>query len=301
MDMDARAPGYVNDTAFEPEPTRCSSSEMRSWSDGLQIAGCLAPELRWFYEWMLGRVATAIGVDIELVDDCGYDAWQRSEGAFICSLAYVDAADAGWLNGRRFSPVAAPVPVDRRCGGRPTYFSEVIVRRDAPWSTFGELRGRRWSYNETGSQSGYGVTRYQLVAMGETNGFFGEVVDAGFHGRSVELLLDGEIDASAIDSHLWSVMLRERPELRRDLKAIDVLGPSTIQPLVLAENVPTGVRRRFERALLNLADERSRDSEAADAFEAACIERWVPVRDRDYADVRRMRDACHEANFLTLR
>jgi hypothetical protein len=77
-------------------------------------------------------------------------------------------------------PVAAPVLQGARYGGLPIYFSDVIVHADSGISSFSELRGRTWAYNEPLSQSGYGVTRYHLLSIGETGGFFGEVIEAGF-------------------------------------------------------------------------------------------------------------------------
>jgi ABC-type nitrate/sulfonate/bicarbonate transport system substrate-binding protein len=55
--------------------------------------------------------------------------------------------------------LAAPLPAGARYGGKPIYFSDVVVRRDSPYQTFADLRGVTWGYNEPGSQSGYNVVR----------------------------------------------------------------------------------------------------------------------------------------------
>ena len=64
-----------------------------------------------------------------------------------------------------------------------------------------------------------------------TRGFFGRVVDAGWHERAVELLAAGECHASAIDPHLLALIVRDAPALASGLRVIDVPGPSTIQPV----------------------------------------------------------------------
>jgi len=87
-----------------------------------------------------------------------------------------------------------------RYGGRPIYFSDVIVHRDSAFRSFADLRGRSWAYNEPLSHSGYGITRYHLLRMGETGGYFGEVIEAGFHEESIRMVARGEVHASAIDS-----------------------------------------------------------------------------------------------------
>ncbi len=119
----------------------------------------------------------------------------------------------------------------------------MIVHRDSPFRSFLDLRGRSWAYNEPLSHSGYGITRYHLVELGETHGFFGEVVEAGFHETSMRLVAAGEVDASAIDSQVLAVALRDDPSLARSLRIVDALGPSTIQPVAVSKRVPARAAR----------------------------------------------------------
>jgi ABC-type phosphate/phosphonate transport system substrate-binding protein len=87
-----------------------------------------------------------------------------------------------------YEPIAAPVLQGERCGGRPVYFSDVIVRSDSDISSFDDLRGRSFAYNERPSHSGYGVVRFALVEMGETHGFFGSVVESGAYQESIRMV-----------------------------------------------------------------------------------------------------------------
>src|SRR5207248_10541169 len=137
-----------------------------------------------------------------------------------------------------------------------------------------------------GSQSGYGITRYRLLQMGETNGFFGKVVEAGFHQESIQMVCAGQVDASAIDSQVLAVALRDDPALAVQLKVIDTLGPSTIQPVVAATHLPPDLRAALRSALLSLAA----DPAARDRLAEAFIERFAPITDADYDDIREMLD-----------
>src|SRR5260221_554889 len=83
----------------------------------------------------------------------------------VCGLPYIQLTQRG---DPPVGPLAAPVLAGNRYGGQPIYFSDIVVRRDSPIRSFAELRGRSWCYNETQSQSGYGITRYHLVQLGET-------------------------------------------------------------------------------------------------------------------------------------
>ena len=152
-------------------------------------------------------------------------------------------------------PIAAPVLEGGRYGDEPIYYSDVIVHRDSPFSSFLDLRGRSWAYNEPHSQSGYGITRYHLVEIGETHGFFGEVVEAGFHEESIRMVAAGEVDASAIDSQVLAVAMRDDPSLARSLRIVDALGPSTIQPVAVSKRVPLELRGAILQVLTSLHED----------------------------------------------
>src|SRR5215212_5533846 len=176
----------------------------------LRFATFLAPSLFPVYQAIAEYAGRQLGVPTTLTVGESFDAFARGEAdvGFICGLPYV------MLTRRQPAPVellAAPVLAGARYGGQPIYYSDVIVRRDSPFQAFADLRGRRWSYNDLDSHSGYNITRYQLVQMGETRGFFGAVIEAGWHQRSIELVRSGAVDASAIDSQVLAVALRDDP------------------------------------------------------------------------------------------
>lgn len=261
----------------------------------LRIATFLAPDLWPFYAYLVRRIGRRLGVAAELFVGTSYGQMlTEADAGFLCGLAYVELT-AG--PEPALEPLAAPVPRGERYGGRPVYFSDVVVRRDSPFRRFADLRGRAWSYNEPLSHSGYGVIRYHLVRLGETRGFFGRVVEAGWHRRSLRLVCDREVDASAIDSQLLAVALRDRPELGRRLRVIESLGPSTVQPFVASRRLPASLRAALRAVLLEVGG----DPAARDVLAHALVDGFVPVDDASYDDLRRMRAACAAADFLTLR
>jgi phosphonate transport system substrate-binding protein len=259
----------------------------------LRFATFLAPNLFNVYAFVVRRVGEALGLPAELSVGTDYEQVQHADAAFLCGLAYVELVDRGCP----LEAVAAPVLRGERYRGQPVYFSDVLVRCDSPFHCFADLRGCTWSYNEPLSHSGYGITRYRLVQLGETNGFFGRVIEAGWHERSIRLLCSGEVDAAAVDSHVLSLALRDWPDLAGRLRVIDTFGPSTIQPIVVSRRLPEQLRAGVRQALLGLADSPVPRAQLA----RGQIDRFVAVTDASYDDLRQMRDACHRANFLTLR
>lgn len=257
----------------------------------LRFVSFLAPKMYPVYEFIAGHIGRALGRPTTLSAGSSYQEMaDRADVGFLCGLAYVELSQ--WAE-----PLAAPVLRGGRYGGRPVYFSDVIVRRDSPWRTFADLRGRSWAYNEPHSHSGYGLPRYHLARLGETAGCFGRVAEAGWHECAIRWVADGVVDASAIDSHVLALALRDDAGLARRLRVIDTLGPSTIQPVVAARGLPAPLKTAVRSALLAMGQ----DAPAREQLGRGLIERFVAVADGDYDDIRAMLSTCAAASFLTLR
>jgi phosphonate transport system substrate-binding protein len=259
----------------------------------LRFVTFLAPKLLGFYTFLAEQVARSLRCRVEVVVGTSYDELDSADVAFVCGLAYVERTRCGDCP---VEPIAAPVVRGLRYGGRPIYFSDVIVRCDSPCRSFADLRGRSWAYNEPLSQSGYGITRFVLAREGHAKGFFGRVVDAGWHERAVRLVATGECDGAAIDSHLLALIARDEPELANELRVIDVLGPSTIQPVVVSRRLPRSIKAKVRRTFLSLADDPAARHQLAEAL----VDRFVHLGDRDYDDLRRMSNVAIAAGWRTL-
>jgi ABC-type phosphate/phosphonate transport system substrate-binding protein len=264
--------------------------------DRLRFGTYLAPSVLPVYEAVTDEVGRRLGIDTELVVETSYESCERDENevCFVCSLPYVMYERRGL---DLAVPVTAPVLQGTRYEGRPIYFSDVIVHRDSPLESFLDLRGRSWAYNETLSHSGYGITRYHLVTLGETRGFFGRVIEAEFHQEAVRMVADGEVDGSAIDSQVLAIELRDHPDLGERLRVVEVLGPSTIQPVAVSRRVPVELREAIRHVLVTMAD----DLEVRRRLDVGMVDRFVPVDAEDYDDIRMMVDACEAAGFMELR
>jgi phosphonate transport system substrate-binding protein len=261
----------------------------------LRFATFLAPNMLPVYRFLAERIGEHLGRPVEFVVGTSFDQFEQGEAdlGVICGLPYV------WLADRHPSPVeplAAPVLTGARYGSRPIYYSDVIVRHDSPISRVEELEGRSWAYNEPASHSGHTVTLYSLVAMGARPGFVGPVVEAGFHQRAIRLVVGGAVDAAAIDSQVLAIELRDHPRLAGSLRVIDVFGPSTIQPVVAASRLPSRLKDQVREVLVTLAD----DPAARPVLEYGLIDRFAPVGDAAYDDIRAMLATIETAGWTSL-
>ena len=262
----------------------------------LRFGTFLAPNMLSTYQAIADGVGQRLGMSVELVVETDYENCTNdvNDVCFVCSLPYIIYERQGRSPA---VPIAAPILMGDRYEGRPIYFSDVIVHVSNPAQSFTDLRASSWAYNEPLSQSGYGITRYHLVSIGETSGFFGEVIEAGFHETSIEMVRNREIDASAIDSQVLSVALRDDPSLAEDIRIVDSLGPSTIQPIAITKRFGLELRSAIRAALVDLHD----DPAVRPHLDHGLIERIAPIGPEDYDDIRRMLDECDRAGFNEIR
>ena len=264
-------------------------------SEPLRVASHLAPGVEPLYEFLAGYMADRIGRRAEFVVADSYErcAQDIDDVCFVCSIPYLLFADAGRID---MEVIAAPVLRGDRYGGRPVYFSDVIVSADSPHRSFADLRGATWAYNEPFSHSGYMTVLYHLATLGEDVSYFAEMVEAGFHQEAIRMVADGRIDASAIDSQVLDIELRDHPELAGALRRIGTIGPSTIQPVVASRARLTDAERRaITDALVGVAG----DPAARGPLERALVERFVRLDAGGYDDIRRMLGRVRSAGLLT--
>jgi phosphonate transport system substrate-binding protein len=266
----------------------------------LRLASFLADNARPVYERIAAYLADRLGMPAELLTGVPLAERHRRldtgeiDLAFICGLPYAQKHDR---SDRPIELLCAPVLAAPRYGGRPVYFTDVVVRRDHPARAFADLRGHAWAYNDAGSHSGYNVVRHHLVELGETRGFFGRVVPSGAHQRSIQLILDGAIDAAGVDSGVLELERVRRPELDAALRTIDTLGPSPIPPVVVARELDAALRARLRALFLGMSGDAAGRAVLAEGQLAG----FVPVVDADYDPIRAMVRQAEAAGFLTVR
>ncbi|MFQ5794211.1 MAG: phosphate/phosphite/phosphonate ABC transporter substrate-binding protein [Candidatus Bipolaricaulia bacterium] len=262
----------------------------------LKLTSCMAENADFICYTIARYISERLHIPTEFINDI---PWQERE-----RLLDVDQIQVGWICGlpcvwkvdqpdSHIELLAAPVMRGARYQNRPIYFSDVVVYRDSRFHTFADLQGASWAYNEPRSHSGYNLVRYHLATLGETSGYFGKVVESGAHQTSLQMILDRQVDASAIDSTVLELELRRYPEIRSQIRVIETLGPSPIPPWVILKSVPQKLRTALCELLLHM----HRDPQGCVILLAGQIDRFVRVEDRDYDAIRHM---ARKAEGITL-
>lgn len=246
--------------------------------NGLVLVSLMADNATFFYKELGQYLAPRIGMPVHVADDI---AWQKRERmldggkaqiGFVCGLQYVQKVDE--LNAD-LELLAAPVMKSERYKDLPIYFSDIVVRRESPFHSFGDLRGAYWSYNEPTSHSGCNLVRYYLTNKGENADYFKRVVGSAAHQESLRMLLTGGIEATATDSTMVALELKVRPEIGAELRVIQTLGPSPIPPAVISRSVPKSVRHSIRNALLRMNER----TEGKAILSKALLDRFTIVSD----------------------
>ncbi len=258
----------------------------------IRFATFLSPLLYETYAHIDWYVGVKVGCQTTL--KVGQSFEELAEGqvdvAFLCGLPYVRMA------GQDTCPVellAAPVLMGKRYLYKPIYFSDVIVRRDSPYTSFDDVGGCIWAYNERVSHSGCNLVCYSLLERGKPPDYFGKTVKSGSHLRSLEMVLEREADAAAIDSHLLDVLRSRDEELAARLRVIDMLGPSAIPPVVVSRRLDNELKCKLQDALITI----HLDDCGASGLREGLIERLVVVTDEDYGDIRGMLEKVEGVEF----
>ena len=262
----------------------------------LRITSCMADNAEATCREITAWLAERLDIATEFLDCIAWQERERQLDAglihvcWICGLPYVWKADT---DASVIEPCAAPVMAAPRYASAPVYFTDIVVRNDSHYRRFTDLRGTAWAYNEPNSHSGFNVVRHHLAGLGETRGFFGSAIESGAHQTSLKMIVNAEIDASAIDSTVLEAELARNPSLRQQIRVIETLGPSPMPPWVMLKSLAPQLRANLRDALLNMHV----DADGKRILAQWGIGNFTAVRDADYDPIRQM---ARQAESITL-
>jgi len=218
------------------------------------------------------RLALAISVPTE-ADLVDLESIASGEPTlmFLCGLPYVRARDAGLP----IEALAAPVSAEY-ADESPGYRSLLLGKLELKGSTLDQLTGLHLGINSYDSMSGW------VLAAGEGMPLdrFASTMITGAHRRSMELLLEGELDAAPIDSMLLEAEAINTPAFA-ELPVLATYGPSPSPPVVLVGDDPE-LAQRLRQALASLHE----DPSGRAALALGCMARFDAMRDSDYDWIR---------------
>ncbi len=150
---------------------------------------------RWepFREYLTGE----LGVEIEWREATDYAGVIEALKAKKIELAWFGPASfaRAWIvTDGQAVPLAAEIDKDGGFG----YFGVIIVKKESPYKSVDDLKGKKFGFADPNSTSGHQAPRYFLGEAGyDVDNFFGSTTFSGSHENSVKMLYDGQFDAVA--------------------------------------------------------------------------------------------------------
>lgn len=256
------------------------------------------------YDEMARYLSRKLGWHIKVVSNLSYAEADNMldkgviQVGFVCGLPYVHKFAQGI-----YELVAIPV-MSTKAGtfsdakgyddvpGK--YYSYTIVRKDSPYKTWADLKGKSYTFNDTGSNSGYNLPRAKLVSLGAKDWkYFSKVVVSGSHEESIRLVANGVVDASSVDSLVLDYDRSVKDPAALNVRIIEHLGPAGIPPVVISKKADPAIKQ----ALMNVLLAMHNDPEGKKILEKALVTRFDAPDDRNFDDIRAYAKAAKDAGF----
>ncbi|MBW8184386.1 phosphate/phosphite/phosphonate ABC transporter substrate-binding protein [Shewanella nanhaiensis] len=253
----------------------------------LTLTSCMAGNADPFVKKLTEYLATKLQLPISSALDI---SWQEREQKFdngeiqicwICGLPYAWKVDSV---GSEIELLATPVLKASRYQNKAVYYSDIMVPTQSHIQTFDDLQGASWAYNEPNSHSGSYLMRSHLAAQGLDSRYLGRVIESGAHQESIKMLLNGDVDASAIDSWVFELELANNPSLATKLRVIETLGPSGFPPFIISKRVPEYLRQALRSTMLAM----NKDPLGREILDSVKISHFTQNGDKDYDSIREM-------------
>ncbi|XP_054154948.1 uncharacterized protein LOC128953491 [Oppia nitens] len=161
----------------------------------------------------------------------------------------------------------------------PGYYYDVVIHKSLRprVSCFGDLRGCRWTYNVNQPTAAHLLTVNELKKLGVNGHFFGHQQQSGSDLQSIHMILNGQSDATAVDSNCLQIFLDRNPQLKPELLVLVSVGPLAPYPIVVNNLMPQKLRDEICDALIGM----HRDPYFGKRLAKYMVKRFVRISKQD--------------------
>lgn len=158
------------------------------------------------------------------------------------------------------------------------YRSMIVTRKDSGINSLQELKGKRFSFTDPKSTSGFLFPMTRLKKAGLNLDDFSEVLYLKRHANSLLAVVKGGVDAGATAS-------TAKDKVDVDLDGIKMLWqsePIYRGPWIARRGLPDALFEKIQKGMFAI----SASEDAAEIFKGLSTKGFVAVRDSDYDNVR---------------
>jgi len=130
--------------------------------------------------------------------------------------------------------------------------SSVILKKKDRVKNFEDLRGCKWAVNNIKSLSGNIIPLLSMKLLGESASFFGHLLYSGSHLKSIEMVLNKQADAAAVDSNSLAMYLSRNPQHASEIYCVESWGPLPPYPILINKRLSESLKNEIESSLLHM-------------------------------------------------
>ncbi len=180
------------------------------------------------------------------------------------------------------------VALDVNLDGTKGYYSVFYVKKDSPYKTIADLKGKNLGLVDPNSTSGYNVPLFALDKQGiKPSEFFGKIVVTGSHENAVIALQQGTVDVAANwyndenESNLLR-MARKGMVKAEDFRIIQKSDQIVNSPWTVLADLPVDLKKAIQAAILEAHE---KDPEAFKKATDGKARPWAAVDNKAYDPV----------------
>jgi len=171
---------------------RTEMGQVRMGVNGAQDDPAMAK--RWTaYQLYLERIT---GLPFKLFEASDYNGVIQALASGQVDIAQLGAGSYANVDAQ-VGGLVAPMFVIRQAEGNTGYYSTLLVKKDSPYRSIQDLRGKTLGYVDFNSTSGFLFPRHVMRQQGiDPDTFFGRTIMAGGATQSVMSLVNGQFEAA---------------------------------------------------------------------------------------------------------
>ena len=210
------------------------------------------------YQPFMDYLSKAIGTKVTLRVAQDYAAVIEGQRAGQIHIGYYGPASyaRATMVGAKIEPVAIEVNSD----GTKGYYSVFFVKKDSPYKSIEDLKGKNLGLVDPNSTSGNNVPRFSLSKMGiDPETYFSKVVYTGSHENAVIALGQGTVDVAANwwnDENESMLKRMERKGLAKydDYRIIFKSEQIVNSPIAILSDLPDDLKKALSAAILSFPE-----------------------------------------------
>ena len=197
---------------------------------------------------------------------------KKVDVAYVCNSSYTK------LNKEKTGKLLA-IPIVE---GSDQYYSYIITKNHQAFESLLNFEDKIFAFTDPESNSGAIAPSHFLYANGTNpKKLFRSFIYTYEHGESIKAVIEGFVDGASVDSIVFTRFSQKYPELIKDIKVIQKLGPFTNSPIVVRSSLESKKFEALQKAFLKMHE----DTYGKSILQKLSLDRFDKPSNQDYTSV----------------